>query len=248
MFRFYLLRLLLRLPVVGAVFYLYVAQREVLAAAAFRLSGPLTPLQILWALLMLNMLLQLLPMGPLSLAGKKQFARYYRPLSGGSLPSGPLRAYMRRVNRRAGLTLALWLGGHALLIPFYLKGIIGPPQLILLSGAYFLADLVCILFFCPIQKWLLKCRCCIDCRIFDWGHFLMYTPMLLFRSFYSDSLLFLAGLLLLRWEINFARHPERFWPAANAALSCANCREKLCRLKGPLKEKPSALVSGKSLP
>lgn len=230
MFRFYLLRLLCRLPLAGAVLYLYIARREVLAAAAaFKLGGPLTPLHALWALLMLNMLLHLLPVGPLSLAGKKQFARYYKPLPAGE--GGPAAYNKRQANRRAGLAMALWLGCHAPLFPLCRAGLIGPPELILLSTAYFVADLVCVLFFCPFQKWLIKCRCCLDCRIFEWGHFMMYTPMLFFISFYSYSLFFVACLLLLRWEINFARHPERFGPGTNGALRCADCREKLCRIK-----------------
>ena len=231
MFRLYLLRLLCRLSIAGAVLYLYIAEREVLAAApGFWLSGPLTPLTILWALLTLNMITHLLPVSPLSLAGKKQFARYYQPAAE-IIDQQKLRAYVARVNRRAGLVLVIWLGCHALLIPLCLNNILGPPELILLSAAYFVADLVCILFFCPFQKWLMKCRCCVECRIFEWGHFMMYTPMLFFRSFYSYSLFFLATLLLLKWEIAFVRRPQHFWPGANAALQCGNCRDKLCNFK-----------------
>jgi len=231
MFKFYIIRLLLRIPVAGAVLYLYVYNREVLAGAVrFSLSGPFGLLHILWALLMLNMLVHLLPCGPFSPAGKKQFARHYRPVSA-EVDRQSLRAYVRRVNRRAGLTMVVWLGCHGLLLPLCLAGLIGPAELIVLSTLYLVADLVCMLFFCPFQKWLMKCRCCIDCRIFEWGHFMMYTPMIFFISFYSYSLFFMACLLLLKWEISFARRPERFWSGANAALQCANCPDKLCQVK-----------------
>ena len=212
------------MPVFGAILYLYATQRAALASAVdFKLGGPFSPLHALWALLMLNMLLHLLPISPLSLAGKKQFARYYKPRPG-QLNQTALKAYARRVNKRAALVMALWLSCHALLIPLCLQGLIGPAELILLSGAYFVADMICMLFFCPFKKWLMKCRCCIQCRIFEWGHFMMYTPMLFFKSLYSYSLFFMACLLMLKWEIAFARRPERFWPDANTALNCVHCQ------------------------
>ncbi|MCL1906175.1 MAG: hypothetical protein FWG06_04105 [Clostridiales bacterium] len=233
MFRVYLLRLLFRLSLAGAVIYMYAARREILAAApGFSLGGPFTPLHILWALLMLDMLPHFFPTRRNSLAGKKQFSSYYKPLAAGAPPQ-KLTEYVKRVNKRAGMVMAVWLGCHALLIPLCLKGVIGPPELIALSAAYSVADLVCILFFCPFQKWFMKCRCCIDCRIFEWGHFMMFTPMLFFKSVYSCSLFLCAFLLLLEWEINFARRPRQFWPTANAALNCVNCRDKLCRIKRP---------------
>jgi hypothetical protein len=44
----------------------------------------------------------------------------------------------------------------------------------------------------------------------------------------------MALALLLRWEITFFRHPERFSKNTNGYISCANCTEKLCRHKKQL--------------
>ena len=40
---------------------------------------------------------------------------------------------------------------------------------------------------------------------------------------------------MLRWELTFYRHPERFSENTNEYLSCKNCTEKLCTHKKQLK-------------
>jgi len=47
----------------------------------------------------------------------------------------------------------------------------------------------------------------------------------------SDGL----GVLLVEWEITYHAHPERFFDETNAALRCANCKEKLCSHKKQLR-------------
>ena len=49
------------------------------------------------------------------------------------------------------------------------------------------------------------------------------------------SLLALSLVLLLRWEITFYRHPERFSEETNEYLHCKNCTEKLCMHKKQLR-------------
>ena len=73
------------------------------------------------------------------------------------------------------------------------------------------------------QKW------CIVQHI--WGHFMMFTPMLFIRDFFSWSLFFTSLVVLIRWEIYYAKHPERFWEGSNENLKCKNCNEKLCQYK-----------------
>ena len=77
----------------------------------------------------------------------------------------------------------------------------------------------------------MKNKCCINCRIHDWGHFMMFTPMLFIKNFYSWSLFFTSLVVLIHWEIVYAQHPERFWEGSNKTLQCANCKEKTCQIK-----------------
>ena len=38
-------------------------------------------------------------------------------------------------------------------------------------------------------------------------------------------------ILVLKWEITYRLHPERFSTQTNESLSCAMCQEKLCQHK-----------------
>ena len=65
---------------------------------------------------------------------------------------------------------------------------------------------------------------------------MMFTPLVFTKNPFYLSILGCAVLLLIRWEITYKLHPERFSEATNASLSCANCTEKLCHHKKQLKD------------
>ena len=113
-------------------------------------------------------------------------------------------------------------------------GILDDGIMILISGAYSVCDIICILFFCPFQTWFMKNKCCSACRIYNWDYAMMFTPLFFVKRFYAWSLLVLSFALLVRWEITFYRHPERFSENTNDYLQCKNCTEKLCAHKKQL--------------
>jgi len=39
---------------------------------------------------------------------------------------------------------------------------------------------------------------------------------------------------MLRWELAYLRHRERFFESSNSALRCSQCQEQLCRCKRKL--------------
>lgn len=234
-FNLYLARLIGRIVIFLIMFYLYLFKREVVAGfVEFRLFGPLTPLHLLWAVLMTGMILHLLPKTRITMSGRKSFAGNYLP------PKEPydrlaLLEYVQRMNIRAWRVMLAWLCLNAIFGALYLAKVIGNAELIMLTFFYYISDLICMLIFCPFQTFGMKNRCCVNCRIFDWGHFMMYTPMLFIVSFFSWSLFFTSCVVLLHWELAYARHPERFWRGSNLALRCEHCQDKICRVKKPLK-------------
>ena len=60
---------------------------------------------------------------------------------------------------------------------------------------------------------------------------MMFTPMLFIRDFFSWSLFFTSLVVLINWEITYAKHPERFWSGSNQILKCTNCNDKTCQMK-----------------
>ncbi len=131
--------------------------------------------------------------------------------------------------------MLVWLSLNAVFGILYLAHLIDEADLFMLTVFFFLCDYICILFFCPFQTFIMKNKCCVNCRIYDWGHFMMFTPMLFIRNFFSWSLFFTSAVVLIHWEIVYAKHPERFWFGSNKTLQCINCQDKTCQYKKKIK-------------
>ena len=203
---------------------------SVLAAYLLDRAGDLArsfPLLLtVWVFYVVEMILRFFPSRLESMGCQKQFARNYRP-TGTPLPR-------IRTGRPTAAVAAAWLLLNGAIGGLYFAGILDVGILILISLAYSVCDIVCILFFCPFQTWFMKNRCCTTCRIYNWDFAMMFTPLVFIPRPYTYSLLGLSLLLLLRWEITWRRHPERFLPETNACLACKNCDEKLCSHKTQL--------------
>ena len=55
----------------------------------------------------------------------------------------------------------------------------------------------------------------------------MFSPLIFMGGFYAVSLVVMAALDWLVWELCVMMYPERFWDKSNAAFKCANCTDKL---------------------
>ncbi len=145
-------------------------------------------LHIFWAVWVWDMILQLFPSKDLfTMGNQKQFKiNYLRPLSG--YDQAKLKQYRRESNLGALKVLAAWLAAAAIIGALSFKAVLGAKELLLLTAFFYVCDLVCILFWCPFQKWFLKNRCCVTCRIYNWDSLMTFTPLLFAGGFYSFSL------------------------------------------------------------
>ena len=103
--------------------------------------------------------------------------------------------------------------------------------MLVITTFYYLCDVICIVFYCPFQKIFMKNKCCVTCRIFAWGTIMTVTPLIFIPHFYSWSLVTLALICTILWEVTYYRHPERFCEETNAFLTCASCTDRLCIIK-----------------
>ena len=158
---------------------------------------------------------------------QKQFARNY-------IKSGETQITIQD-NNGTVLVLLVWIGFNGIFGALYMAGIFDDGIMLLISCAYSVCDMICILFFCPFQTWFLKNKCCSACRIYNWDYAMMFTPLFFVMKPYTWGLLALSVALLIRWEITFYKHPERFSEKTNEYLRCQNCTEKLCSHKKQLK-------------
>jgi len=182
---------------------------------------------VIWVIYAVEIALRFFPSKLESMGCQKQFTKNY-------IPTGETTPIIQSWKRTAAVA-AVWLALNGAIGVLYYTKVIDAGILILISLAYAVCDMICILFFCPFQTWIMKNKCCTVCRIYNWDFPMMFTPLVFIPSLYTWSLLFLSLVLLVRWELSVHLHPERFSEKTNACLNCKNCTEKLCHHKKQLK-------------
>ncbi|MCM1180308.1 MAG: hypothetical protein NC347_08645 [Clostridium sp.] len=238
MMNMYLFKLAFRIVIFLAAFVLYIWHKDwMIAFAKQPITMGVTPMHVLWLVFMVMMVKHLIPWGKATMALLKAEEENFVRTQGYS--ELEMYRFIQDQNEKAWKVMLLWLSFNAVWGLLYLLHILDDMDLIMLSITYFLCDYICILFYCPFQTHIMKNKCCVNCRIYDWGHFMMFTPMLFIRNFYSWSLFFTACVVLIHWEIKYIRHPERFWAGSNDTLQCENCKDKTCQIKKKLLQKIS---------
>jgi hypothetical protein len=181
---------------------------------------------VVWGIYTVEMIARFFPSSFESPGCQKQFARNY-------IKTGNTRIVVHD-NNATMLVALIWIVFNGIFGALHMMGILDDGIMIVLCSIYSVCDMICILFFCPFQSWFLKNKCCSACRIYNWDYAMMFTPLFFVSKTYTWSLLLLSVALLIRWEITFYRHPERFSEQTNAYLKCSNCSEKLCTHKKQL--------------
>ena len=186
-----------------------------------------TLLHLLWGVWVFDMVCQLFPIKKeISLGSMKIFRARFRPIRE-KINREALRGYISTVSKSAYGVMLLWIALLAVLGTLYYAGIINEIILLMVSIAFYVCDLICVLFWCPFRL-MMKTRCCTTCRIFNWDHFMMLSPMMFINSFFARSLFIGSVIIFVAWELCILLHPERFWEHTNIALTCAECTDKLC--------------------
>lgn len=226
--KIYMARLVGRCAVLLAAFGLcFLAPGQFTVLQGMEFFDRVSLLHVLWVIWMIDMVCQLIPAKQnLALGSKKLFARYFLP-SKGKIDLKALKQYIVETTRSAYRILILWCLLIAALGVLHNKGILNDTGLFMVSVLFYVCDLICVLIWCPFRL-LLKNRCCTTCRIFNWDHVMMFTPMIFVNGFYSISLLVVSVAVWAVWELSVLLHPERFWANSNETLQCANCTDKLC--------------------
>lgn len=135
---------------------------------------------------------------------------------------------IHQLNKGAFRTFLFYIGITGVFFVLYFLGIIGAPEILLLSMLYYVLDRFCIGVFCPIRVLFLKSKCCTDCRIYNWDNIMIVFPLIILPGVISWTLVLVATVYTFVWEISYHVHPERFLERTNAALRCENCPKDNC--------------------
>ena len=226
--KIYILRLVGRIAILlicAALLFFAPEQFEVLDGWGF-FKAP-SALHILWVIWLIDMILQLIPAkANISIGSKKSFMAYFLPIKE-KINKKALKDYIVSTTHAAYKVFIIWAALTLALGALYLFGIIPRNILFIFTVVFYVCDLICVLIWCPFRL-IMKNRCCTTCRIFNWDHLMMFSPLIFIGSFYTLSLFFIALAVWCVWEFTVLIHPERFWYNTNEALRCSQCTDKLC--------------------
>mgnify|MGYP000825855611 FL=1 len=187
----------------------------------------LSPLHLLWAIWVVDMFLQIVPIkNKVPVGSQKLFANHFRPIRD-KINHEALRSYIVATTKAAYKVFILWCLLIAGIGALYYFGVIDQIGLFMISVLFYVCDLICVLIWCPFRL-IMKNRCCTTCRIFNWDHLMMFSPLIFTNGFFTVSLVMMSVAAWLVWELCVMMYPERFWDHSNAALQCAECTDKLC--------------------
>ena len=184
-------------------------------------------LHILWLIWVFDMILQIIPIKNKAVLGsQKLFANRFLPIRE-KINYKALKNYVKNVTASAYKVFIVWVLLVVVIGVLYCFNIINKTWLFMFSFFFYVCDLVCVLIWCPFRL-IMKNKCCTTCRIFNWDHLMMFSPLVFCGGFFSISLVLMAFLAWLVWELCILLYPERFSEMTNVALRCSNCTDKLC--------------------
>lgn len=200
-------------------------EMDILRGAAF--FDRFSVLHLLWLLWVVDMIEQLVPVRKkIPIGSQKLFKLRFRPVRR-CIDREKIRRYAVNTTRAAYKVMLLWVALLVVLGVLHHRGVLSDSALFLISTAFYVCDLICVLIWCPFRL-MMKNRCCTTCRIFNWDHLMMFTPMMFIGGFFPLSLVLLAVAVWIIWELFVLLYPERFWEGSNEALKCSACTDKLC--------------------
>lgn len=224
----YFLRLFGRIIVfILALLMYFLKKSEYDILSGFNFFESFSILHILWAVWIYDMILQLIPVkAHISIGSQKVFSSLFRPIRE-KINKETLKKYIIDTTKAAYKVLIIWVALVIVIGILYWKNVISVAEIFLISIFFYVADLICVLIWCPFRL-IMGNKCCTTCRIFNWDHLMMFAPFIVVPGVYSYTLVALALTIWIVWEACVFTYPERFWENSNMALKCSECTDKLC--------------------
>ena len=184
-------------------------------------------LHTLWIIWVLDMAQQLVPVKThIALGSQKLFSQRFKPVRE-KISSQSLKKYIVSTSKAAYKVFILWGILVVVIGALYLGGGINRTMLFMITVCFYVCDLICVLIWCPFRL-MMRNKCCTTCRIFNWDHLMMFSPMVFMGGFFAVSLFVRSLIVWCLWEACVLIFLERFWEISNEALKCSNCTDKLC--------------------
>lgn len=187
-----------------------------------------SPLHIIWLIWMIDMILQLCKVPKYWPLGSQKYLKHRYLPSLKEIDKKVVKEHMKKMTKDIIPIAITWLIVIAIIAALYITNIITYQVVILCSTAFYVCDIICVIGWCPFKTFFMHNKCCTTCRIFNWDHAMMFTPLIVIPGIWTYSLVIMSLIILTIWEIACAIHPERFLEKTNCALRCKNCKDRLC--------------------
>lgn len=189
---------------------------------------------IIWLYLVLEMIFLIIPYTNNHSYNGKLFAKHYIEVE--NYNKEKLDKYIEKCNKQARRVLIVWTLFNLFIYAIYKKYNLSKSYVFLVFMFYYWLDMFCVNIWCPFHKLFFKSKCCNECRIYNWDHVMLFTPLVFIKSFWTYSLFVLSLFVFFQWEYMIKVHPERFSPVSNKKLQCKYCNYN-CRFNKIKKSK-----------
>lgn len=227
--RLYMGRLVIRILVFITVLSIFIFEpNDFNVVKGFNMFKSISPLHILWLIWIVEMSIQLCKAPKYWPLGSQKYFGYRLVPEVKKLEDYIVKKQMKLMTSDAISVAIAWILLTAIIVILYLTGCISYEIVLLISTAFYVCDIICIVGWCPFKTFFMHNKCCTTCRIFNWDHAMMFLPLICIPGVYTYSLVVLSLIIVVVWEITCSKHPERFMEKTNMALRCINCHDKLC--------------------
>ena len=228
--RIYMRRLFVRIILFIVMIGIYIWYPNLYEVAkGFNFFRSLSPLHIIWIIWMIDMILKLCKVPEYWPLGSQKVWEYrFLPDLKEMLNIKKLKEDIKKINKAIIYVAILWIIVCGIIDTLYLLDIMSYQIVIIISTFFYVCDIICIVGWCPFKTLFMHNKCCTTCRIFNWDHAMMFTPLIIIPGIWTYSLVIMSIIIVIVWEYNCFRHPERFLEKTNCALRCHNCNDKLC--------------------
>ena len=226
--RNYILRFIFRIIVFTISILIYFAYPEsFLILNGFNFFKCFSVFHILWIVWIFDMIMQVIPVkNKIPLGSQKLFSNRFRPIRE-KINKKAVKEYISFTTKGAYKVFIIWVLLIGIIGVLYFLKIINKKHLLLISVFFYVCDLFCVLIWCPFRL-IMKNKCCTTCRIFNWDHLMMFSPLVFAGGFFALSLFGFSLIVFCVWELCVLIYPERFWEMTNISLKCSECTDKLC--------------------
>jgi len=220
-------KLIIRSIILSITLFLVITNVNLLnKIMSFNIIGKIKLYHLLWVYLMYEMIIVLVPkFNNYSYSGKI-FKRHF--IEAETYSKEKLDKFTKRNTKKAINAFIFWGILNSIIGYVYIKCNLSPIYMYLLFLFYYWSDMFCVNIWCPFHKFIVKNKCCNECRIYNWGHIMYLTPLIFIPTFWTYSLVLVGIIVFIQWEYMNKKYPERFSPISNKSLRCNECNNN-CR-------------------